>query len=131
MLILTLLASSGLNGWNTAMAAHPVSEVTVDELELTAQETSFDGPLHRYRVNGKVHVTVRDLDVRCEQADIFLSGDDSRVVRLECSGEVIARRGKNLFRSARVTYWVSERRLLAQGGTRTVITLPAASKSVR
>ncbi len=112
-----------------ALAA-PAAPVTLDQIDLTARETSFEGPLHRYSVRGKVHVTVRDLDVRCEQADIYLSDDDSEVMRLECSGDVVARRGKNLFRSARITYWVPERRLLAQGGTRTVITLPA-SKSVR
>lgn len=127
----SLLILATLTFGSPALAAGPAAPVTLDQIDLTAQETSFEGPQHLYRVQGKVHVVVRDLDVRCEQADIHLSDDDSRVLRLECSGNVVARRGKNLFRSARVTYWVPERRLLAQGGTRTVITLPAASKSVR
>jgi lipopolysaccharide export system protein LptA len=105
--------------------------VHLDQLDLTARETTFDGSVHRYRITGSVHAVVRDLDVRCDQADIFLSTDDDEVLKMEFSGGVVARRGKNVFKSARINYWVPERRLVAQGGTRTILTLPVASRSVR
>ncbi|MBM3267142.1 MAG: hypothetical protein FJZ01_05775 [Candidatus Sericytochromatia bacterium] len=119
-LVVLALATAGL-------AAKPTPRpVSPEEVAIEAASTEFDGAGHTYKVAGDVHITVRDLEVTCKEAQIFLSKDDQRVERIVFIGEVVALRGKGTFRGDRVTYNVGTRKLIAEGNTRTRLILPGA-----
>lgn len=101
--------------------------VRPDELAIQAKATEYDGPGHKYKVSGDVHLEVRDLKVTCGEATIFLSADESKVNHIVFTGDVVAVRGRSTFRGDRVTYNVGTRKLLAEGNTRTRVVLPSSS----
>ncbi len=119
-LIILALAAAGVGAKATPKPVSP------DELAIQAGSTEFDGVSHTYKVAGDVHLDVRDLKVVCREAQIYLSPDDQRVLRIVFSGQVVAVRGRSTFRGDRVTYNVGTRKLIAEGNTRTKLLLPGA-----
>lgn len=123
-----------------ALAAYPAhakpkpfaapSGLSIDQMDIVAQTTEYDGHAHTYSVRGGVRITLRDMSVTCDQAVIYDTPKDDRVERIVFAGHVMARRGPGTFRGDKVTYYVAERRLLAEGGTHTRLLLPASGSPV-
>ncbi|MEB3223831.1 MAG: hypothetical protein VKS61_17290 [Candidatus Sericytochromatia bacterium] len=97
------------------------------QLQIEADSTTYDGKGHTYQVRGNVRITLPQMVVTCQQATIFAAPAEDRVLRVLFTGGVEARRGSDTFRAARITYHVAERRLMAEGTTRTRIILPAGA----
>jgi lipopolysaccharide export system protein LptA len=95
------------------------------QMEISAQTTMYDGKAHTYMVKGKVRVTLPQWVVTCEEATLFASPGENAIVRAVFRGNVEAVRGTDTFRADRITYQVAERRLVAEGTTRTRLKLPA------
>ena len=100
-------------------------------MEIEAKTTEYDGQKHTYTVTGDVRITLEDLDVTCKQATIYATADESKVERVLFSGDVVAKRGANVFTGETVTFHLQTRRLLAEGGTKTRIMVPASTPSAR
>lgn len=96
-------------------------------MEIEARTTEYDGQKHTYTVTGNVRIVLEDLVVTCKQAVIYASADESRVERVRFQGDVVAKRGSNVFTGETVTFYLPTRRLLAEGGTKTRILVPALS----
>lgn len=114
-------------------AAPPAKAATAQSsaMEIEGRTTEYDGQKHTYTVTGNVRITLEDLVVTCKQATIFASSDESRVERVLFSGDVVAKRGPNVFTGETVTFHLPTRRLLAEGGTKTRIMVPASTPSAR
>ncbi len=97
------------------------------QMEIEARTTTYDGKAHTYQVKGNVKVTLPQMVVTCEDATIFAAATEDRILRVVFAGKVEAKRGTDTFRAERITYHVAERRLVAEGGTRTQIKLPAGA----
>jgi lipopolysaccharide export system protein LptA len=112
-----------------AAPAKPAPTQTLDQMEVLARTTEYDGKAHTYTVKGDVAITLKDLAVNCDQATIFASPKEDRVDRIVFSGKVEAKRPSGTFRGEKVTYYVAQRRLIAEGGTRTRLMLPASGSA--
>lgn len=108
-----------------AWAAPPAPGGT---MEIEAQSTTYDGKAHTYQVKGKVRITLPQMVVSCDEATIHAAPTEDRVLRVVFAGRVEARRGTDSFRADRITYHVAERRLVAEGTTKTRIQLPAGAQ---
>lgn len=96
-----------------------------NQMEIAAQTTTYDGKAHTYLVKGKVRVTLPHLVVTCEEATLYASPGEDTIVRVVFRGDVEATRDADSFRADRITYQVADRRLVAEGATRTRLKLPA------
>lgn len=105
------------------------SAVTLDQMDILARQSEYDGQLHTYAVSGNVRISLRDMVVTCQAATVFASPKEDRVERIVFSGQVEARRGNGVFKGERVTYFVAERRLLAEGKTHTRLMVPASASA--
>ncbi|MNR86737.1 Lipopolysaccharide export system protein LptA [compost metagenome] len=105
------------------------SAAKTSPMDIEAKTTEYDGQKHTYTVTGNVRITLEDLIVTCAQATIFASEDESRVERVRFNGDVVAKRGTNVFTGETVTFDLPTRRLLAEGGTKTRIMVPASSSA--
>lgn len=94
---------------------------------IEARTTEYDGMKHTYVVTGNVKITLEDITVTCKQATIYASEDESTVERVRFNGNVVATRGPNVFTGETVTLHMETRRLLAEGGTKTRIMVPAVT----
>jgi lipopolysaccharide export system protein LptA len=108
-------------------AAKSATAAKSSTMEIEARTTEYDGQKHTYTVTGNVRITLEDLIVTCKQATIFASDDESKVERVLFNGDVIAKRGPNVFTGETVTFHLPTRRLLAEGGTKTRILVPATA----
>jgi lipopolysaccharide export system protein LptA len=99
-------------------------------MDIAAQRTTYDGKAHTYRVEGEVRITIGNLVVTCKQATVYADPSEARIERVVFEGDVTARRGADSFRASRITYLVGERRLTAEGETRTRLKLPAPAGAV-
>lgn len=114
----------------TVRAPQPLpSAVTLDQMDILARQSEYDGQAHTYAMTGDVRISLRDMVVTCQAATVFASPKEDRVERIVFSGKVEARRGNGLFRGERVTYFVAERRLLAEGKTHTRLMVPASGSA--
>lgn len=94
-------------------------------MEIVAQSTVYDGKAHTYQVKGNVRITLPQLSVTCDQATVYANEAENQIVKVVFSGNVEAKKGTDSFKSTRITYMVAERRLSAEGTTRTRLKLPA------
>jgi lipopolysaccharide export system protein LptA len=120
--LVLVLAALAPQAGRVAWAAPPPPQ-----LQIEADATAYDGKDHTYQVRGHVRITLPQMVVTCEQATIYAAPTEDRVLRVVFAGGVEARRGSDTFRAARITYHVPERRLVAEGATRTRILLPAGA----
>ena len=97
------------------------------QMEIEAKTTTYDGKAHTYQMRGNVKITLPQMVVTCDEATIHAAATEDRVLRVVFAGKVEAKRGADTFRADRITYHVTERRLVAEGGTRTLIKLPAGA----
>lgn len=124
---LTLVALQA-SAW--AAPAKPASPAQpLDQMEVLARTTEYDGKAHTYTVKGDVAITLKDLSVSCDKATIYASPKEDAVERIVFSGKVEARRATGTFRGEKVTYYVAQRRLVAEGGTRTRLLIPASGSA--
>jgi|GEM_PF-2194574 len=107
--------------------AKSTSTAKSSPMDIEAKTTEYDGQKHTYTVTGNVRITLEDLIVTCAQATIFASEDESRVERVRFNGDVVAKRGTNVFTGETVTFDLPSRRFLAEGGTKTRIMVPAST----
>lgn len=115
-----------------AYAAKPKSTpppLRMEQMDITAVSTEYDGNAHTYMVRGDVHVSLRDLSVTCAEATIYVTPKEDRVERIVFRGNVEAKRGSGTFRGNQVTYYASQRRFVAEGRTRTRLMLSATEPS--
>lgn len=105
------------------------ASVSLDQMDIVARESEYDGQAHTYSMAGNVRISLRDMVVTCRAATIYATPTEDRVERIVFSGQVEARRGNSLFRGEKVTYYVAERRLLAEGGTHTRLLVPASASA--
>lgn len=103
--------------------------VSMDQMDITARQTEYDGQQHTYAMTGDVRISLRDMVVTCRAATVYATPKEDRVERIVFSGQVEARRGNGVFRGEKVTYFVAERRLLAEGGTHTRLLVPASASA--
>lgn len=101
----------------------------MEQMDITAVSTEYDGHAHTYTVKGDVHVNLRDLAVTCAEATIFVTSKEDRVERIVFRGDVEAKRGSGTFRGNQVTYFAGQRRFLAEGRTRTRLLLSTTEPS--
>jgi lipopolysaccharide export system protein LptA len=94
-------------------------------MEIVAQSTVYDGKAHTYQVKGNVRITLPQLSVTCDQATVYANAAENQIVKVVFSGNVEAKKGTDSFKATRITYMVAERRLMAEGTTRTRLKLPA------
>jgi len=113
-----------------AKAAQPLpAAVSLDQMDITARQTEYDGQEHTYSMSGNVRISLRDMIVTCQEATVYATPKEDRVDRIVFLGQVEARRGTGVFRGEKVTYFVAERRLLAEGGTHTRLLVPASASA--
>lgn len=113
-----------------AKAPQPLpAAVSLDQMDITARQTEYDGQEHTYAMSGNVRISLRDMVVTCQAATVYATPKEDRVDRIVFSGQVEARRGTGVFRGEKVTYFVAERRLLAEGGTHTRLLVPASASA--
>lgn len=103
--------------------------VSLDQMDITARQSEYDGQAHTYAMTGNVRISLRDMVVTCQEATVYATPKEDRVERIVFTGQVEARRGTGVFRGDRVTYFVAERRLLAEGGTHTRLLVPASASA--
>ena len=118
-------ASAATKAPTPAAKATPAAKSSPMEIE--ARTTEYDGQKHTYTVTGDVRIVLEDLVVTCKQATIYATSDESRVERVRFNGDVVAKRGPNVFTGETVTFHLPTRRLLAEGGTKTRIMVPAVT----
>jgi lipopolysaccharide export system protein LptA len=127
-LTLICLALVGGSALAAPLTHGATGSIGLDEMDIVAKQSEYDGHAHQYLIKGDVRVTLKDMVVTCDQATIFVTAKEDRVDKLIFSGRVEARRHGNTFRGDRVTYFVGDRRLLAEGATHTRLLLPTAPK---
>lgn len=103
--------------------------VSLDQMDITARQSEYDGQAHTYAMEGDVRIALRDMIVTCRAATVYATPKEDRVERIVFTGQVEAKRGNSLFRGEKVTYFVSDRRLLAEGGTHTRLLVPATGSA--
>jgi lipopolysaccharide export system protein LptA len=108
-----------------AAVAAPASPAAADTMEIVATTTTYDGKAHTYQVKGHVTITLPQLKVTCDEATVYANATESQIVKVVFSGGVTATKGTDSFKASRITYLVAERRLTAEGTTRTRLKLPA------
>jgi lipopolysaccharide export system protein LptA len=108
--------------------AAPTPAADGGTMEIEAKTTTYDGKAHTYQIKGAVKITLPQMVVTCDEATVFAAPTEDRVLRVVFAGKVEARRGADTFRADRITYHVAERRLVAEGTTRTKIKLPAGAQ---
>lgn len=113
-----LLVATLLIALAVPVAAEPA------QMEIEAKTTEYNGQLHTYTVAGGVTIRLKDMVVTCDRATIYANAKEDRVERVAFYGGVEAKRGSNVFRGETVTYYLPERRLVAEGGTKTRLALP-------
>lgn len=96
-------------------------------MEIEAKTTTYDGKAHTYQMRGQVRITLPQMIVTCDEATVHAAVTEDQVLRVVFAGHVEAKRGTDTFRAERITYHVQERRLVAEGGTRTQIKLPTGA----
>ncbi len=114
-----------------APAIKSPAAATSSVMTIEAKTTEYDGQKHTYTVTGDVRIDLEDMRVTCRQATIFATADDSRVERVLFVGDVVAKRGANVFTGEKVTLTLQNRRLMAEGGTTTRLMVPASTPSAR
>lgn len=134
-----VLGLAAMPAWAAAKPAAPAAKmrapqplppaVTMDQMDIVARETEYDGQAHTYAMSGNVRISLRDMVVTCQEATVYASPKEDRVDRIVFTGQVEAKRGTGVFRGEKVTYFVAERRLLAEGGTRTRLLVPASASA--
>lgn len=108
-----------------AQKASPAASQAASTMEIVATSTVYDGKAHTYQVKGDVRITLPQLTVTCDQATVYANASESAIVKVVFSGNVEAKKGTDSFKATRITYLVAERRLTAEGTTRTRLKLPA------
>jgi lipopolysaccharide export system protein LptA len=109
-----------------ALAASPAPATAEGQsMEIVATSTVYDGKAHTYQVKGAVKITLPQLTVTCDEATVYANATESQIVKVVFSGGVTATKGTDSFKASRITYLVAERRLTAEGTTRTRLKLPA------
>ncbi|MEB3195634.1 MAG: LptA/OstA family protein [Candidatus Sericytochromatia bacterium] len=119
--------------WGAAPSALPTrggEEAMGQTLRLEADSISYDAQKRTYQVRGRVRIALADLTVRCESAILTAAPAQDQILKVVFSGQVEARRGPDSFRAQRITYHVRERRMFAEGSTRTQLRLPAGVPGV-
>ena len=94
-------------------------------MEIEAKTTTYDGKAHTYQVKGAVRIALPQLTVTCDEATVYANDAENLIVKVVFSGNVEATKGTDSFKASRITYLVAERRLTAEGTTRTKLKLPA------
>lgn len=124
---LLLAASMGAPALAQKAAPTPAANTApaASTMEIVAQSTVYDGKAHTYQVKGNVRITLPQLTVTCDQATVYANDAENQIVKVVFSGNVEAKKGTDSFRATRITYLVAERRLSAEGTTRTRLKLPA------
>lgn len=107
-----------------ALAAGKVASAP-QQLTIVAKSSEYDGETHTYLVQGDVRIAAKGLLVTCDRATIFSTPKEDRIERIVFDGNVQAHRGRSTFTGAEVTLYVPTQRLVAEGGTKTRIQLPA------
>ena len=108
-----------------AQKAAPAKPASSGTMEIVAKTTTYDGKAHTYQVKGDVKITLPQLTVTCDEATVYANEAENQIVRVVFSGNVKAQKGTDSFTATRITYLVAERRLTAEGTTRTRLKLPA------
>lgn len=124
-LFLTLLLAMA----PAAMA--PAAMAADEHMEIVADATTYDGKAHLYRVSGNVKITLPEIVVTCREATVYADAAETKIVKVVFTGGVTASKGTDTFRAERISYLVAERRLVAEGGTRTKLKLPARQGAVQ
>lgn len=92
-----------------------------EPLEVLAKLTEYDGKKHTYTVTGDVKVTYRDLLVNCQKAVIYFTPKEDAVTKIVFFEKVDVLWKSSNFQGERVTYYVPNDRMVAEGGTKTRI----------
>jgi lipopolysaccharide export system protein LptA len=123
---LTIALTLGLLALPVAAAPTPKPAASADaqHMDIVAQTTTYDGKAHTYQVKGKVTITLPQLVVTCDEATVFADATESQVLKVVFTGNVEAKKGTDSFKASRITYHVGDRRLIAEGTTRTRLKLP-------
>lgn len=108
-----------------ALAQKATPAPAASTMEIVANSTVYDGKAHTYQVKGNVRITLPQLTVTCDQATVYANDAENQIVKVVFSGNVEAKKGTDSFKATRITYLVAERRLSAEGTTRTRLKLPA------
>lgn len=108
-----------------ALAQKATPAPAASTMEIVANSTVYDGKAHIYQVKGNVRITLPQLTVTCDQATVYANDAENQIVKVVFSGNVEAKKGTDSFKATRITYLVAERRLSAEGTTRTRLKLPA------
>jgi lipopolysaccharide export system protein LptA len=106
-------------------AESPGSGAAAQSMEIEAKTTTYDGKAHTYQVKGGVRITLPQLTVTCDEATVYANDAENQIVKVVFDGNVEATKGTDSFKASRITYLVAERRLTAEGTTRTKLKLPA------
>lgn len=114
-----------------ALAMAPAALAADEHLEIVADSTTYDGKGHLYRVSGNVKITLPEIVVTCREATVYADDKESKIVRVVFTGGVTAIKGTDTFRAEKITYLVADRRLVAEGGTRAKLKLPARQGAVQ
>ncbi|HEY9854176.1 MAG TPA: LptA/OstA family protein [Stenomitos sp.] len=132
-MVVALMGAPAVSATKPAAKAKPPqplpAAVSLDQMDITARQTEYDGQEHTYAMSGNVRISLRDMVVTCQAATVYATPKEDRVDRIVFSGQVEARRGTGVFRGEKVTYFVAERRLLAEGGTHTRLLVPASASA--
>lgn len=118
-----ILLAALMGGPALAQKATPAPAAST--MEIVANSTVYDGKAHTYQVKGNVRITLPQLSVTCDQATVYANDAENQIVKVVFSGNVEAKKGTDSFKATRITYLVAERRLSAEGTTRTRLKLPA------
>lgn len=94
-------------------------------MDIEAKSTTYDGKAHTYQVKGGVKITLPQLTVTCDEATVYANDAENQIVKVVFNGNVEAKKGTDSFKAGRITYLVAERRLTAEGMTKTRLKLPA------
>lgn len=111
-----------LGVWLILLAALPAIAKT-EPMDILGKQTEYNGSKHTYTVTGDVHIAFRAIKVTCEKAVIYFTPKEDRVVRIVFTENVEVQRGQSTFTGSQVTYFVTDQRLVAEGGTKTRLNL--------
>ncbi|MFN3428916.1 MAG: hypothetical protein ACK46X_03065 [Candidatus Sericytochromatia bacterium] len=109
-----------------APAARPTASASPGQMmDIVANSTMYDGKAHTYQMKGQVKITLPQFSVTCDEATVYANEAENQITKVVFSGNVEAKKGTDSFKATRITYMVAERRLTAEGTTRTRLKLPA------
>lgn len=106
-----------------AAVAAPAAGKTLD---LSARSTVYDGRAKTITARGDVRVTMPPMQISCAEATLYTDARETAVVKIVFTGAVTAKKGDDVFRAERITYYVPERRMVAEGTVKTRLKLPLA-----